>query len=482
MTYQDRPTYKLVNKLYKDERGQPIKLTKTQLEIFELIAGRLSPRNHIMTHTRFGKSLVVALAILTRVTTYPEKWAIVAGTIQKAQIIMNYVISHIFDNEFTATRFRMESGDSAESIRRHKNKKHLTFNVGKGPDGRDLISELFIGSAKEAVGFGAPNVVGDEASLVPDDEWGLVMRMLGDNPQDSFLVKIGNPFFRNHFLESSMDPEYNKIFVDHRQGVEEGRLTSAYVEEMSKYSYFDVMYEVKFPTAESIDDKGWSYLLTEADIKLATERWKSFEHYGKKRLGNDVARGGRNFNVYALRGENYATILKKDHNNDLMTIAGQNKAYMQEHRINQEDISIDDVGVGGGVTDRMKEEGIYPNAVKEGAKATETVMKYNPKTGKDEDQPEYANMRAQLYAGRNGLANWIKRIGALDPSIDWSELTRIRYKKNPQGLTMIESKDDMRKRGEESPDVADALMLTFFEAGIKPKNTFRMPDSVGGLK
>lgn len=481
MKLEDRASYKLIYSLYKDQMGFPIKATWTQCDVFELIAGRVYQRNHVMTHTRFGKSLFIALGILTRLSNFPEKWCIIAGTKDKAKIIMDYVISHIFDNQFIATRYKMESGDTSESIRRHKNKNHLTFNVGRDKNGKELISELFIGSAKDAVGFGAPNIVADEASLVPDDEWGLVMRMLGDCPEDSFLVKIGNPFFRNHFLKSSMDPEYFKVFVDYKKGIEEGRLTEEYVEEMRQYSYFDVMYEVKFPSASSMDEKGWSYLLTEEDIKKATERWTLFEHFGKKRLGNDVARGGRCFNVYALRGDNYATILAKDHNDDLMAIAGQNISYMREYSIRQEDVSIDDVGVGGGVTDRMKEANFTPNAIKEGAKATEMVKRFNPKTNQEEDMPEYANMRAQLYAGRNGLANWIKRTGALDPAVDWSELTRIRYKKNGSGLTIIESKDDMRKRGEESPDVADALMLTFAEPSSY-KKAFKMPSSVGGLQ
>ena len=264
------------------------------------------------------------------------------------------------------------------------------------------------------------------------------------------------------------------------EALEEGRISKQVIEENKPYRFFKVLYECIFPTAEEVDEKGWSYLLTEDDIAKSMARWEGAEHYGRRRLGNDIARGGRNFNVWALRGDNYATILKKDHNNDLMAVAGQTQSFMQEQRVEEEDVSLDDVGVGGGVTDRMKEAGYKNiNAVKEGAKATETTLKWNPKTKKEEEMPEYANMRAQLYAGRNGLANWVKRVGALDPSQDWSELTRIRYKKNGQGLTMIESKDDMRARGEESPDVADGLMLTFYDpnvGGTAGKGKFTPPD------
>lgn len=462
MTEREQQVYDLVRSMYKNEDGSPVLLSPTQCEIFATISMRLHPRNHCETFTRFGKSRTTALAVLTRAATYPEKWAIVAGNKEKAKIIMSYINAHIFDSEYTASKFRMERGDSAEAIRRNRNKNHISFDVGN-----NLIGEVFICSAKEALGYGAKNIIEDESALINDEDHSLVMRMLGDDPHDNFLFKIGNPFNRNHFLKSRLDPAYNKILIDCYKGIEEGRITKQVIEENRPYSFFKVLYECIFPSAEDVDAKGWSYLLTEDDIAKSMARWESAERYGKRRLGNDIARGGRNFNVWCMRGENYATILLKNHQNDLMAVAGQTQTFMQENRIEQEDVSLDDVGVGGGVTDRMKEAGYKDiNAVKEGAKATETTLKWNPKSKKEEEMPEYANMRAQLYAGRNGLANWVKRIGALDPSQDWSELTRIRYKKNGQGLTIIESKDDMRARGEESPDVADGLMLTFYDPNV----------------
>lgn len=446
----------LVRSLYKDEAGNPIELTDSQAKIFLAISAKKAPRLHVMCFTRFGKSLATALAVLTRTSTYPEKWAIVAGTKEKAKIIMGYINAHIFDSEYTRQRFRLEYGDSAESIRRNRNKNHLSFDVGNG-----LLGEIYILGAGDALGFGAPNVVEDEAALIPDQEHQLVMRMLGDNPENNFLCKIGNPFNRNHFLRSYESNDYVKINVNCYEGLKEGRITQNIINENEGFTFFPILYENKFPSAESVDEKGWSYLITDEDIERAKARWDNVEHYGRKRLGNDVARGGRNFNVFMLRGDNYATMLEKNHEGDLMMVAGKNISLCKEQRILHRDVAVDDVGVGGGVVDRMREEGFEPTAVNEASKATELEKRFNPKTGKDEDMPVYANLRAQLYAGKTGLANWIKRTGALDPSQDWSELTRIRYKKNGQGLTIIEPKAEMRKRGEESPDIADALALTF---------------------
>ena len=71
------------------------------------------------------------------------------------------------------------------------------------------------------------------------------MRMLGDNT-DNFMVKIGNPFRRNHFLKSYQSDNYHKIFIDWRQAIEEGRFTPEFVEEMQEQAFFDIFMRSSF--------------------------------------------------------------------------------------------------------------------------------------------------------------------------------------------------------------------------------------------
>jgi hypothetical protein len=318
------------------------------------------------------------------------------------------------------------------------------------------MGEVFIVSAGDAIGEGSANIVEDEASLIDNNDHSMVMRMLGDNPEENFLFKIGNPFLRNHFLNSSVDPAYHQIIVDCYQGLAEGRITEQTIEENSTYSFFKVLYECKFPSAEAVDEQGWSYLFTDELIKKAQER--DLEPRGIKRLGVDVARGGRNYNAWVIRGDNYARVVKKDLDNDLMSVAGKTKDIMLDEGVSADEVYIDDVGVGGGVVDRLKEMGYKINPVKEGAKAVESE--------------EFENLKAELYAGKQGLEAWLKSGAFLYPHKDWIELNKIRFKKRSNGKTWIEPKSDMRKRGEESPDVADALMLTFASDAVSGKNFF----------
>lgn len=453
MLYTPTPTSELVKSLYKDQYGKPIELSPGQDELFAAIAQKRFNRLHVMHHTRYGKSMTVGLAALTRASIYPEKWSIIGGTKEKAGIIMDYVIQHIFDNDFTAKRFVPEKGESLEDIRRRRSKHRITFKVGTTIDenGKEvpLFSDVFIGTAKDALGFGAQNVIMDEAALIPDDQFSLVLRMLGDDVDNNFLCKIGNPFTRGHFLESLHNPKYKKLVVDCYRSLEEGRITQEIIDENKPYPFFKVLYECKFPSATEVDESGWLYLLTDKDVLTAQDR--VLEPRGEGIIGHDVARGGRNYNVWVYRCDNHAKIIRKDHDASLVSTGDTTINLAREYGVRPENIYIDDGGVGGGEVDYLTSKGFDVTPVNLGER---------PK-----DEEDMLNVRAQVYAGKEGLMTWVKSGGALEKHIDWIQLTKIRYKKDSGGKTKLESKEDMRKRGVDSPDVADALALTFAKTG-----------------
>ena len=120
----------LVKSLYKTDEGDPFVLTAGQVDIFRAIFKKEHPRVHIETHTRYGKSETVAIAVLTRASMFPEKWAIVAGNKEKAGIIIEKLIKHIFDNKLISSKFVLDKGETAEAIRRYKNKNKINFNIG----------------------------------------------------------------------------------------------------------------------------------------------------------------------------------------------------------------------------------------------------------------------------------------------------------------------------------------------------------------
>jgi len=119
-------------------------------------------------------------------------------------------------------------------------------------------------------------------------------------------------------------------------------------------------------------------------------------------------------------------------------------------------IAIDDTGLGGGVTDRMREEGWKVNAENFGEL---------PRWER-EDGERFINRRTELWWG---LREWMPTacLGAL--SHEWhddliGDLTQIKYKYKGDQTIALEPKADLKKRIGRSPDFGDALALAL--AGV----------------
>lgn len=430
-------------KLYNQETGkdEPVVLTEGQKKIFETIVKRTPRYNHVITTTQYGKSEVVSMAVLLRAVNFGEKWAVVAPSMAKAQIIMGNIRKHIFDNEIFKDQLNMDAKEK-DRLKREISKSRLTFKQG---------GEIFVLSAdnknkaaagESLLGFGAANIIVDESSLVDDDIYAKILRMLGGH-KDHFILEIGNPFHRNHFYRTSMDETYNRIVIDYKQAVREGRLQQDFVERMRKQFDFGVMYECKFPDAGEIDSDGWTSMFTENDI-LQAYRSEDISTYGAPRLGIDVSRAGGNFNVFVLRQGNFARVITKNTTDNLMEVVGMGRDMAGKYGVDESNIFLDATGMGAGVYDRFLELGWNIQGINLAEKAV--------------NDEKYINIRAEAYFE---LLAWIKAGGMLKRDTDFLQLADIRYKMRDNGKLKIIDKESLRKKNIASPDVADALMLTF---------------------
>ena len=431
--------------VYDQTNGKdiPVIFGEGQRDIFNTIVQRRFSYVHCMTYTQYGKSFAVAAAVLSRVLTHPEKWVIVAPSQPKAMIIMKYIIEFCDKNEAFKSMLEMEEGAKrGHRLLRETSKKRIVFrNRGEifvlSADARNKAA-----AGEALMGFGSPNVVLDESGLIDDDIYSKIKRMLGGH-KDHFLFEIGNPFRRNHFWRASYDDDYYHIVVDWKQGVKEGRITEKFVDTMRKEFDFSIMYDVKFPEEEDIDADGWTILLNESDIKNAF-RDSDPNAYGEKRLGVDVARSGGNYNVWVLRTSNYAKIVGRSTTDNLMDIVGTTKDIAEKYDVVDNNIFLDSTGMGAGVYDRFREN----NWKIIGVNLAESAL----------DKEKYINIRAEAYIR---LRKWLKTGGTVNKESKWLELCDIRYKTRSNGKIQIIDKLTLRKRNIKSPDVADALMLTF---------------------
>ena len=127
---------------------------------------------------------------------------------------------------------------------------------------------------------------------------------------------------------------------------------------------------------------------------------------------------------------------------DTMTLASEIARLAKEK--NPDVIFIDGGGVGGGVVDRCRQLALNIVEINFGSKAT---------------QKGFANMRSQMWGNmKEALKDGVRLPDHKDLLAD---LTGLEYGYNIRNDIQLESKKDAKKRGIASPDLGDALALTY---------------------
>lgn len=479
--------------MFKRDNGEPFDYTDTQLLIASIIMGRIARRIQLILPTQYGKSESVAQGVLQRAATKPEKWLLIAPEQKKAEIIMSYIIKHIFDHPYFQRQLIFD--ETMEKLKQHKSKTHLTFRRG---------GEIMVLSAdarnrqrtKDALmGFGAPNVILDESALIPDDLYATVKRMVGGHEaseEGTFLLEIGNPFTRGHFLRTWRGGRYETIWVDYNQALEEGRYTEQFIDEMREEAFFDILYECKFHEEGEIRSDGYRRLVVDATLESAElpampelkyrtrddgsriqAHWDEEDHEhdydlidDDPILAVDVAAGGDNETVFTLRfpKHNFTMVLERNRDDDLDNQADRVMDYRRKWHLADYRIVIDDGGVGHGLGDILKNKhDILFKRMLAGESPHKEVQERGQQLSMEQksDRRRFANNRAMVnWKARKALKSGHKLVK--DSGFD--EGKEIYYKQTPTGKLQMEPKEKMKERGVESPDTWDSFCLTFTPA------------------
>lgn len=364
---------------------------------------------------------------------------------------MAYVRDFATQNPIISSQLELNKSDTLDRLKRERSKKHITFKRGGGVQTLTLDARNGKRSIEAAMGFGSKNIIEDEASLIDDPLHATVMRMMGGyDYNDSFLLKIGNPFHNNHFKRSAFNPRYQRIHLTYEDSLRDREagfhgFDPTFIDEMREEAFFDVFYECQFPDEDVIDDQGFRQLIISTDIKQGEVDRNAVKPGAK--LGCDIG-GGGDYNVYTIRNLDpaFAFVESTNKSTDTMTNVTEIERIMEEYGIRPEDVCIDDIGIGRGVSDRLKEKGYSINGVSVGERAN--------------DPTKYSNLKAELY--------WETRKGVkaglvLGEHNGWNQLTWIKYKVNSDKQVKIEDKQALKKRTGKSPDFAESLMLTYYQ-------------------
>lgn len=160
--------------------------------------------------------------------------------------------------------------------------------------------------------------------------------------------------------------------------------------------------------------------------------------------GVDVARFGDDRTVICKRQGQVVVELRHWSGADLMETVGR---IVHEAEIdNPTEIMVDSIGLGSGVADRLRELGYN---VRDVNVSESSAM-----------NPQAARLRDELWLN---VREWLNQRTCKLPKQDdlRAELCSPTYTFTSTGKIKVEGKSDMKRRGMRSPDLADALCLTF---------------------
>ncbi|ANY70418.1 terminase B [Paenibacillus sp. BIHB 4019] len=305
----------------------------------------------------------------------------------------------------------------------------------------------------------------DEASGVEDRIMEAILGTLSGD--ENKLVMCGNPtrtsgvFYDSHNKDRE---NYRSRRVSSRDSKRTSRRNIAMLE--SKYGkdsdVIRVRVDGEFPRGESN-----SFIALEAaefaknDVRLQPVGTRLI-------VGADIARfGDDETSIYGRIGGK-TVIERHHHKQDTMQTTGWilrliDEARAERPEIYEVEIRIDDSGIGGAVTDRLRE-------INEERQLGYIIVPVN--NGSSASDEHYGNLGSEMWGCiksllEENMSNFILGVpGVLELPDDEkliAQLSTRKWRMNSNGKIYLERKEDMKKRGLQSPDRADAFVLAYAE-------------------
>ncbi len=299
--------------------------------------------------------------------------------------------------------------------------------------------ENFAGTHEEHV-----LVVYDEASAVDDCIWEVTDGAM--TTPGAMWIAFGNPTKnQGRFFEcfNKFRKFWRTFQIDSRTAkMANRRLLDRWVEMYGEdHDFVRVRVRGVFPSAGDLQ-----FIGTDIVRQAMARRPKGFDKYGKI-LCVDVARHGSDQTVFCKRQGRKVWPMKRMRVPDTMQIAALVAEEINEWQ--PDAVFVDATGLGWGVVDRLHQMGFtYVIGIQTGEKAYHA--------------DRYVNLRAELW---DKMRTFIKDGGCLPDDEELvTDLTGPEYGFDGKNRYELESKDDMKERGLDSPDSADALALSFCTA------------------
>lgn len=324
-------------------------------------------------------------------------------------------------------------------------------------------------------GFHAENalVVIDEAAGVDDRVYEALDAVM--TSEAARMLLIGNPTnpvgeFNAAF--SSNRALYNTITItaDDTPNIKAGRtvrpylITQAWIDDaIEKHGvdspYVQARVHAQFP---AISDRN---LIPLAWIEAANARVIE-EKTGTYEAGLDVARMGDDQTALCIRCGPTPILETFWSGLDTMETVGRVRNVLSDFPP-MHALKVDVIGIGAGVADRLREAG-YPVVEVNVARASS-------------DPEKWPNLRHELWWEFRELFRTGGIAGPID-DVTMGQIAAPRYRYDSRHThPIVESKDEMKKRGQRSPDRAEAMMLAFLTPPDRTGDFDEVPEHVASV-
>lgn len=323
-------------------------------------------------------------------------------------------------------------------------------------------------------GFHAENLlyIIDEASGVSDQVFEPVLGTL--STPGARLLMAGNPTQLSGFFYDSHHKNRDRYATFHVDGRESPRVSEEFVKTIiSMYGEDSDVFRVRvagdFPRAES--DVFIPLPLLEKSVMT---EWHQPIGRAQIHIGCDVARFGDDKTVIGYRVNERVFFYERTQGQDTMKTAdkiielGELLVRRYQHR-GSIPVKIDDSGVGGGVTDRLRQiKRLQPERF-EWLDVVPVMFGQRIRHAYYHDTTTYmmavVKKLLQPYS-EDGQPKPVELIIPDDNDLI-GQLSSRKYSLTEAAKTKVESKEDMKKRGLRSPDEADCVLLLCLP--VKPK-------------
>ena len=315
----------------------------------------------------------------------------------------------------------------------------------KCENGRQMVFKGLSGKTQENIkSFEAFNYVWvEEAQYMTRENLQILVPTIvrNDNPKIFFTM---NPRYEHdavyaEFIATDRDDTI-KIYVNYNDNPYNNKEVYAEAERCKLDNYKDYRW---IWLGEPVGESNAQFFSNDLIVTAMSRKGVSSD-YSPLILGCDNARMGDDCTVISMRHGSYFKVLEKiKKNDDSGIIARKLSNYEDQYKA---DAVFVDAGYGDGVIDFGKTLNKRWTMVYFGGKSSRESL---------------FNKRVEMYTK---LKEWLQEGGALpnDPVLK-AELKSIEYKPTNDGKVKLISKDEMKKRGNKSPDIADSLALTFAE-------------------